>query len=283
MKNLYIPLDNKTVVITGSSNVLITSTITNLAKFGAKIALVDNKVEETNRLEQDLIAQGFIVKSYKTNLLIKTEISKTKEKIIKDFGSCDILINASGGNNKETTTTFEYYLKGDIDNKDINSFFDIDGGIASNVIAANFLSMLNPIQVFAEDMIKSENPSSIINLSSINAICPLTKIPAYSASKSAIENFTKWLSVHFGKTNIRVNSIAPGFFITSANELSLLEEDGELTSKGTKIIMNTPMERFGVEEEIYGAIAFLASSELSGFINGITIPIDGGFSSYSGV
>ena len=283
MKNLYIPLDDKIVVITGSSNVLMTSTITNLAKFGAKIALVDNKIEETKRLEQDLIAQGFIVKSYKTNLLIKKEILKTKEKIIKDFGSCDILINASGGNNKETTTTFEYYLKGDIDNKEVNSFFDIDGGIASNVIAANFISMLNPIQVFAEDMIKSENPSSIINLSSINAICPLTKIPAYSASKSAIENFTKWLSVHFGKTNIRVNSIAPGFFITSANESSLLEEDGELTSKGTKIIMNTPMERFGVEEEIYGAIAFLSSSELSGFINGITIPIDGGFSSYSGV
>lgn len=283
MKNLYIPLDKKVVVITGSSNLLMTSTITNLARFGAKIALVDNKIEETKRLEQDLVSEGFNIKSYKTNLLIKKDIIKTKEKIIKDFGSCDILINASGGNNKETTTTFEYYLDGDIDNKDVNSFFDIDGGMATNIISANFLSILNPIQVFAEEMIKNENQSSIINLSSINAICPITKIPAYSASKSAIENFTKWLSVHFGKTNIRVNSVAPGFFITSGNESSLLEEDGELTSKGTKILMNTPMERFGVEEEIYGAVAFLASSELSSFINGITIPIDGGFSSYSGV
>ncbi|MEG2935412.1 MAG: SDR family oxidoreductase, partial [Clostridium sp.] len=203
------------------------------------------------------------------------------EAVKADFGPCDVLINGAGGNNPKATTDKEYYEVGDID-ADTKSFFDLDASGVEFVFNLNFLGTLIPTQAFAAQMVGREG-CNIINISSMNAFCPLTKIPAYSGAKAAISNFTQWLAVHFSKVGIRCNAIAPGFFVTAQNEKLLFNADGTPTARSGKILAATPMGRYGKSEELNGTLLFLLNEEAASFITGVVIPIDGGFSAYSGV
>lgn len=276
-----IDLSNKVAVITGANSIICGTLAKALAASGARVALIDFNIENAERYAKEINHEGFIAKAFKVNLINKTDVENLSKKITKDLGSCDILINGAGGNNPNASTTFEHYLDGDLE-KDIISFFNLDPDSIELVFNLNFLSTLIPSQVFAKHMINKPG-CSIVNISSINAFSPFTKIPAYSAAKAGIDNFTKWLAVHFSKTSIRVNSIATGFFITPQNENILFDSEGNPTPRGTKILMNTPMERFGIDEELIGSLLFLVNEKSSSYITGIVIPVDGGFSAYSGV
>ena len=200
---------------------------------------------------------------------------------LADFGPCDILINGAGGNNARATTDKEYYEPGDLD-AETKSFFDLDQEGVQSVFNLNFTGTLLTTQVFAKDMVGREG-CNILNISSMNAYTPLTKIPAYSGAKAAINNFTQWLAVHFSRAGIRVNAIAPGFFSCKQNAALLWNPDGSPTPRTEKILAATPMGRFGLPEELLGALLFLLDNDAAGFITGVVIPVDGGFSAYSGV
>lgn len=275
-----IDLSDKVVVITGAGGVLCSMFAMALSKTGAKIALLDLNEEAAKKYADEILKDGGVAKAYACNVLDKESIEEVHKKILADFGSCDILINGAGGNNPKATTDNEYYSAQDV-NK-MKTFFDLDQSGVEFVFNLNFLGTLLPTQVFVKDMVEKDD-ASIINISSMNAYTPLTKIPAYSAAKAAISNFTQWLSVHFSKTNIRCNAIAPGFFVTKQNEKLLFNEDGTPTKRTDKILSSTPMNRFGKAEELIGALLFLVSKDASGFVNGAVIPVDGGFSAYSGV
>lgn len=276
-----IDLQNKVVVITGAGGVLCSLFAKAVASCGAKVALLDLNLEAAENHAKQLVAEGYTAKAYKANVLDKTELELVHETILKELGTCDILINGAGGNNPRATTTKEYYFPGDLD-EELITFFDLDPTGVEFVFNLNFLGTLIPTQIFAKDML-TKSDASIINISSMNAFTPLTKIPAYSGAKAAISNFTQWLAVHFSKTNIRVNALAPGFFVTKQNERLLFNEDGSPTARTAKILNSTPMGRFGKDEELLGTLLYLLSIEASGFVNGVVIPIDGGFSAYSGV
>src|SRR5699024_4828470 len=205
-----------------------------------------------------------------------------RKKIISELGHCTILINGAGGNHPGATTSHERFEKEDLENYEQHSFFDLENEAVENIFNINFLGTLAPTQVFAQDMIQSEE-TTIINISSMNAYKPLTKIPAYSSAKAAISNFTQWLAVYFSKIGIRVNAIAPGFFLTEQNKDLLIKADGEYSERAHKIISQTPMERFGNPKDLIGTLLWLVDHSSSSFVNGIVIPVDGGFSSYSGV
>ena len=275
-----IDLTGKVCVITGAGGVLCSMFAEALSKTGAKIALLDLNEEAAKSYADKINNDGGIAKTYKCNVLDKASIEEAHNKILADFGTCDILINGAGGNNPRATTDDEYFKKEDLNN--MKTFFDLDQSGVEFVFNLNFIGTLLPTQVFAQDMIDKED-ASIINISSMNAFTPLTKIPAYSGAKAAISNFTKWLAVHFSKTNIRCNAIAPGFFVTKQNEKLLFNEDGTPTARTGKILASTPMDRFGKAEELIGTLLFLVSKDASSFVNGTVIPVDGGFSAYSGV
>jgi len=275
-----IDLSGKTVVITGAGGVLCSMFAEAVALTGAKVALLDLNEEAAKRNAEKICAAGGIAKGYLCNVLEPASIEAARDLIAADFGTCDILINGAGGNNPKATTDNEYFTPEDMGK--VKTFFDLDQAGVSFVFNLNFLGTLLPTQVFAKDMLEKED-ASIINISSMNAYTPLTKIPAYSGAKAAISNFTQWLAVHFSKTNIRCNAIAPGFFVTAQNEKLLFNEDGTPTPRTGKILGATPMERFGKAEELIGALLFLLCKDASSFVNGVVIPVDGGFSAYSGV
>ena len=275
-----IDLTNKVVVVTGAGGVLCSMFAEALAKTGAKIALLDINEPAVKENADKIVKDGGIAKGYMCNVLDKASIEKAHADILADFGTCDILINGAGGNNPKATTDNEYFNADDIGK--MKTFFDLDKEGVEFVFNLNFLGTLLPTQVFAQDMLEKDD-ASIINISSMNAYTPLTKIPAYSGAKAAISNFTQWLSVHFSRTNIRCNAIAPGFFVTQQNEKLLFTEDGKPTPRTDKILGSTPMGRFGKPEELIGALLFLVSKDAASFVNGVVIPIDGGFSAYSGV
>lgn len=276
-----IDLNNKVVVITGAGGVICSHLAKAIAKCGAKVCLLDLNLESANTFANEIVSEGYIAKGYTCNVLDKSSIENCHNEILKDFGPCDILINGAGGNNPKGTTDNEY-AELDDNVKDIKTFFDLDKEGVEFVFNLNFIGTLLPSQVFAKDMVGKVG-CSILNISSMNAYNPLTKIPAYSGAKAAITNFTKWLAVHFSHIGIRVNAIAPGFFSTKQNEKLLWNEDGTPTARTGKILAATPMGRFGKLDDLVGSTLFLLSSEAAGFITGITLPIDGGFSSYSGV
>ncbi len=282
LKNvLNTDLNGKVAVVTGAGGVLCSGFAKTLARAGAKVALLDLNEEAAKGFADEITAEGGIAKAYKCNVLDKDICNTVAEEIEKDFGKCDILINGAGGNNARATTDKEYYFSGDID-EDCKNFFNLDSDGVSFVFNLNFLGTLIPTQAFAKQMLGREG-CNIINISSMNAFTPLTKIPAYSGAKAAISNFTQWLAVHFSKEGIRVNAIAPGFFSTKQNAALLWNEDGSPTPRTGKILAATPMGRFGEAKELDGALLFLVNNEAAGFITGVVLPVDGGFSSYSGV
>ena len=274
-------LSGKTAVVTGAGGVLCSMFAKVLAQCGAKTAILDLNLEAAQKVADEITAEGYAAKAYKANVLDKEVMEEVHKAVLADFGPCDILINGAGGNNPRATTANEYYFPGDID-KDIANFFNLDKDGVSFVFNLNFLGTLIPTQVFAQDMLTREG-CNILNISSMNAYTPLTKIPAYSGAKAAISNFTQWLAVHFSKVGIRVNAIAPGFFVTKQNQALLFNQDGTPTPRTGKILAATPMERFGKPEELVGALMFLLNNAAASFVTGVVIPVDGGFSAYSGV
>lgn len=274
-------LTGKVAVVTGAGGVLCGMFSKTLAEAGAKVALLDLHREAAESFAEEIRAKGGQAAAYEANVLEQEALEKVHEQVLKDLGACDILINGAGGNNPKATTTKEYFEAGDLDTDTI-SFFDLEQKGVEFVFNLNFIGTLLPTQVFAKDMLGRKG-CSILNVSSMNAFTPLTKIPAYSGAKAAVSNFTQWLAVHFSKEGIRVNAIAPGFFVTKQNEKLLFQEDGTPTERTKKILAATPMRRFGEAEELNGTVLYLLNEEAAGFVTGTVIPIDGGFSAYSGV
>ena len=282
MKNpINTDLTGKVAVVTGAGGVLCSAFAKVLARAGAKVALLDLNEAAAAGFAAEIEAEGGVAKAYKCNVLDKDLCKAVAEQVKADLGPCDVLVNGAGGNNPRATTDKEYYEEGDLD-ADTKSFFDLDAAGVEFVFNLNFLGTLLPTQAFAAQMVGRKG-CSIVNISSMNAFCPLTKIPAYSGAKAAVSNFTQWLAVHFSRVGIRVNAIAPGFFVTQQNEKLLFNDDGTPTPRTGKILAATPMGRFGKAEELDGALLFLLNEEAASFITGVVLPIDGGFSAYSGV
>ena len=278
-----IDLTGKTVVVTGGGGVLCSSFAKALAECGANIAVLDLRKESADKVAEAINQSGGKAIGVAANVLEQESLKAAREVVNNAFGPCDILINGAGGNNPKGTTTKEYLYKEDLlPQEGVVTFFDLDPKGIEFVFNLNFLGTLLPSQTFARDMVNKEG-AVIINISSMNAFSPLTKIPAYSGAKAAVSNFTQWLAVHLSKVGIRVNAIAPGFFVTDQNRAMLFNPDGSYTDRTKKIINMTPMDRFGKEEELIGTLLWLVSHEASGFVNGIVVPVDGGFSAYSGV
>ena len=282
MRDYSLDIKGKVAVVTGAGGVLCSMFAETLAEQGAKVALLDLNLEAAEGFAAAIREKGFEAKAYQANVLEKDSLNACHEAVLKDFGPCDILINGAGGNNARANTTNEYYELGDEEKEDLVSFFDLDDSGVQFVFNLNFIGTLLPTQVFAKDMVGKKG-CSVINISSMNAFTPLTKIPAYSGAKAAISNFTQWLAVHFSKVGIRVNAIAPGFFVTKQNKDLLFDEKGNPTPRTEKILAATPMGRFGEAEELNGTLLYLLNEKMAGFVTGVVIPIDGGFSAYSGV
>ena len=275
-------LTNKVAVVTGAGGVLCSYFAKVLARAGAKVALLDLNLEAASKFAAEIVAEGGVAKAYSCNVLDKDICYAVADQVLADLGPCDILLNGAGGNNPRATTDKEYFELGDIE-ADTKSFFDLDKSGVEFVFNLNFIGTLLPTQAFARQMVGREG-CNILNISSMNAYTPLTKIPAYSGAKAAVTNFTQWLAVHFSKVGIRVNAIAPGFFSTKQNAALLFNADGTPTPRTGKILAATPMGRFGdSEKDLSGAVLFLLNNDAAAFITGVTIPIDGGFSAYSGV
>jgi NAD(P)-dependent dehydrogenase (short-subunit alcohol dehydrogenase family) len=279
-----VDLINKVAVITGGSGVLGGFWTDALAACGAKVAILDRNLANAEKKAAQIIENGGIAIGVEANVLHKESLKKAHEIILEKLGPCDILLNGAGGNNPKGSTTKDYLYPEDLEekNKDLITFFDLDPEGIKFVFDLNFLGTLLPSQEFSRDMVGRAG-CTIINVSSMNAFTPLTKIPAYSGAKAAVSNFTKWLAVHMSKVGIRVNAIAPGFFETKQNEALLRNADGSLTERSVKILDSTPMGRFGEPNELVGALLFLVCEEASSFVNGVVLPVDGGFSAYSGV
>lgn len=276
-----IDLNGKTAVVTGGGGILCSNFAQILAKCGAKVAILDIRKENADKVAQIITENGGVAMGVAANVLEKESLEEARKIILDAYGTCDILINGAGGNNPKGTTSHDYFEEKDILDPDVISFFDLDPKGIEFVFNLNFIGTLLPTQVFAKDMIDKQ--AVILNISSMNAFRPLTRIPAYSGAKAAISNFTQWLAVHFANAGIRVNAIAPGFFITDQNRNMLMNADGTYTERSQKILRNTPMGRFGEADELIGTLLWLIDNNASSFVNGIVVPVDGGFSAYSGV
>jgi NAD(P)-dependent dehydrogenase (short-subunit alcohol dehydrogenase family) len=274
---------NKTIVLTGAGGVLCSTIAKALAKQGSKIVVLDLRVAAANKVVQEIKAAGGEAIGIAANVLEKDSLEKAKQVINDAFGKVDILVNGAGGNHPLGTTSNPFFAMEDLKNttEGFKTFFDLDPKGIEFTFNLNFLGTLIPTQVFATDMV-GRGGCSILNISSMNAFTALTKIPAYSGAKAAISNFTQWLAVHFSKVGIRVNAIAPGFFLTDQNRVLLTNEDGSLTLRGQQIIDQTPMGRYGTPDDLISCTQFLCD-DASAFVTGIVIPIDGGFAAYSGV
>lgn len=311
---------NKNIVITGAGGVLCSEFARALAQDGGNIIMLDKNPSGIAALERELTQAGLSAAAIQADVLDKSSLMHAREIMLNKFGPCDILINGAGGNHPDGTTGGEAFLPEpaapfspdgiQADNTaqknretatlspdkqaaspngrqavqtapNGKTFFELEPEAVGFVFDLNFLGVFLSTQIFAADMTKGGG--CIINISSMNAYRPLTKIPAYSAAKAAVSNFTQWLAVHFAPCGIRVNAIAPGFFATAQNKSLLFEPNGELSARSKKIISHTPMGRFGTPKDLLGALRFLTDDNASGFITGITLPVDGGFSAYSGV
>lgn len=281
---LHENLKGRVAVVTGGGGVLCGDFAKTLAKQGVKVAVLDLNEAAAQKVADEIVADGGVAIAVGCNVLEKESMENARAIINEKLGTCDILLNGAGGNNPKGTTTKETLEKIDLieKNDDIKTFFDLDAAGISFVFNLNFLGTLIPTQVFARDMAEKEN-TCIVMVTSMNAYRPLTKIPAYSAAKAAVKNFTEFMAVHFADVGIRVNAIAPGFFSTNQNKALLWNDDGTPTARTNKILNATPMKRFGEAHELSGALLFLCDEAYSSFITGTSICVDGGFSAYSGV
>ena len=276
---LNIDYTGKVVVVTGAGGVLCGDMARAFAKAGAKVAALDLNEEAVKNLAEECKKEGLICNGYKANVLDTEVLEEVHAQILKDFGPCDILVNGAGGNNPRATTDNEYQHEAKEGQK---TFFDLDAAGVDFVFKLNFQGTLLPTQVFAKDMVERQN-GCILNISSMNAYIPLTKIPAYSGAKAAISNFTQWLATHFAGSGIRCNAIAPGFLVSNQNRALLFNEDGTPTKRSEKILNGTPMGRFVDSEELLGGVFFLCDEKAASAITGVVLPIDCGYSAYSGV
>ena len=269
----------KVVVVTGAGGVLCGDMARAYAIAGAKVAALDLNEEAVKKLAAELKAEGYICEGYKANVLDREILEAVHEQVLNDLGPCDILINGAGGNNPRATTDNEYHHEAKEGQK---TFFDLDSAGVDFVFKLNFQGTLIPTQVFAKDMVERKC-GNILNISSMNAYIPLTKIPAYSGAKAGISNFTQWLATHFAGTGIRCNAIAPGFLVSNQNRALLFNPDGTPTARSGKILNGTPMGRFAESEELLGGMFFLTDDKAASAITGVILPIDCGFAAYSGV
>ena len=283
-----VDLSKEVVVVTGGGGVLCSGFARDLAECGAKVAICDLRLDAAQAVADSINASGGCAAAFEMNVLVKSSIEAAKAAIVEKFGPVTMLLNGAGGNNARGNTTKDNLTPEDIEALDrdgtiegVKTFFDLDPDGISFVFNLNFLGTLLPTQVFARDMAKTGG--TIINVSSMNAFRPLTRIPAYSGAKAAVSNFTQWLAVHFAPVGIRVNAIAPGFFLTNQNYDLLMNKDGTPTARAQKILAHTPMNRFGVPADLTGTLLWLADKNASGFVNGVVVPVDGGFAAYSGV
>ena len=281
MINLPIKIDytGKVVVVTGAGGLICGAMARAFAQSGAKVAALDLNEEAVKKLADELKAEGFVCEGYKANVLDPEMLEEVHKAVIADLGKCDILVNGAGGNNPRATTDNEYQHEAKEGGK---SFFDLDPSGVDFVFKLNFQGTLLPTQAFAKDMV-AKGTGCILNISSMNAYIPLTKIPAYSAAKAGISNFTQWLATHFAGTGIRCNAIAPGFLVSAQNKALLFNEDGTPTARSAKILNGTPMNRFVDADELIGATLFLCDERSASAITGVVLPIDCGFAAYSGV
>lgn len=281
MMNLPLNIDftGKVVVITGAGGVLCGTMARAFAQAGAKVAALDLNEDAVKKLADECKAEGFICEGYKANVLDAAVLEGVHQQVLKDLGPCDILLNGAGGNNPRATTDNEYQHEAKEGDK---TFFDLDAGGVDFVFKLNFQGTLIPTQVFAKDMVERKS-GCILNISSMNAYTPLTKIPAYSAAKAGISNFTQWLATHFAGSGIRCNAIAPGFLVSNQNRGLLFNEDGTPTQRSKKILDGTPTARFVDSEELLGGVFFLCDDKAASAVTGVILPIDAGFAAYSGV
>lgn len=275
-------LKGKIAVITGAGGVLCGEIARDFGKNGALVAVVDLNLDKANVVAEEIKSAGGNAIGVEANVLEKESLEKAREVIRKAYGKVDILVNGAGGNHPKGTTSDEIFNPEHLLDDAKQSFFDMSMAGFEFVFNLNFLGTLLTTQVFAEDMLGDE-AKTIINVSSMSSYSPMTKVPAYSAAKAAINNFTMWMAVHFANANIRVNAIAPGFFLTEQNRTLLTNPDGSLTPRSAKILSQTPMKRFGEPKDLLGTVKWLADDQESGFVTGIVVPIDGGFMAYSGV
>lgn len=270
-----VDLHDKTAVITGAGGVLMREFAAAMAECGAKVALLDIDEAAASAVAAEIGENALAIK---TDCLDRQSVENAKKIVNQKWGKVNFLINGAGGNNPRATCDNEYMTP---DLSGVKSFFDLDEKGLKFVFDLNITSAFIVTQVFAADMVKSGG--DIINVSSMNAFRPLTKIPAYSAAKAGVSNFTQWLAVHFAPCGIRVNAIAPGFFVTKQNKNLLFDAQGKPTARTDKILEGTPMKRFGKPEELIGTLLWLADRDASGFVTGVIVPVDGGFNAYSGV
>ena len=281
MLNLPLTHDytGKVVVVTGAGGVLCGDMARAYAQAGAKVAALDLNEAAVLKLAEEVTAEGFIMKGYKANVLELEALEAVHQQILADLGPCDILVNGAGGNNPRATTDNEYQHEAKEGQK---TFFDLDQSGIDFLFKLNFQGTLLPTQVFAKDMVERKS-GNILNISSMNAFTPLTKIPAYSGAKAAISNFTQWLATHFAGTGIRCNAIAPGFIVSAQNKALLFNADGPPTARTAKILAGTPMGRFADSHELLGGMLFLTDDNFASAVTGVILPIDCGFAAYSGV
>jgi NAD(P)-dependent dehydrogenase (short-subunit alcohol dehydrogenase family) len=277
-------LHGKTAVVTGGGGVLCSAMAEELAEVGMNVAVLDLKEEAAQAVAEKIREAGGNAIAAPCSVLERESLEAARDRVLAEFQSVHLLVNGAGGNSPKATTSMEQLSAEDLtaNQEGLRTFFDLDAEGFKFVFDLNFLGTLLPTQVFARHM-AGNGGGNVINISSMNAFRPLTKIPAYSAAKAAVSNFTQWLAVHLANVHIRVNAIAPGFFLTEQNKFLLIDEEtGQLTPRGKTIISHTPMDRFGEPEDLLGTLLWLASDN-SRFVTGIVVPVDGGFSAFSGV
>ncbi len=273
--------ENKTVVITGGSGVLCREFAKAMASEGAKVAVLGRTLSKLDEVVKEIEENGGTAMSVVCDVVSEESVDAAKKIINEKFGKTDILINGAGGNNAAANTQKDYFEAGDKENDDVKSFFDVSLDGFRYVFDVNITGTVIPTKAFMTDLI--ETKGNVLNISSMSAYHPMTRVAAYSAAKAAVSNFTEWVAVHFAKAGVRCNAMAPGFFLTQQNHDLLVNPDGTNTSRADKIIAGTPMGRFGEPEELIGTLLWITDNEKAGFVTGIVVPVDGGFNAYSGV